>query len=60
MTGRAPGDRPYTLIDFFPDDFLVLMDESHVTVPQVRGMMAVIGGIYSFEKLGNISTLHNS
>ncbi|MFP6866984.1 MAG: excinuclease ABC subunit UvrB [Roseibacillus sp.] len=38
ITGRAPGDRPYTLIDFFPDDFLVLMDESHVGVPQIRGM----------------------
>ncbi|NIP92046.1 MAG: excinuclease ABC subunit B, partial [Akkermansiaceae bacterium] len=36
--GRAPGERPYTLIDFFPDDFLTLMDESHVTLPQVRGM----------------------
>ncbi len=38
ITGRAPGERPYTLIDFFPEDFLVLMDESHVSLPQVRGM----------------------
>ncbi len=38
LTGRPPGARPYTLLDFFPDDFLTLMDESHVTVPQVRGM----------------------
>ena len=38
ITGRAPGERPYTLIDFFPDDFVVLMDESHVSVPQIRGM----------------------
>ena len=38
ITGRAPGERPYTLLDFFPDDFLVLMDESHVSVPQIRGM----------------------
>jgi len=38
LTGRAPGERPYTLIDFFQDDFLVLIDESHVSVPQIRGM----------------------
>ena len=38
ITGRAPGERPYTLLDFFPDDFLVLMDESHVSLPQIRGM----------------------
>ena len=38
ITGRAPGERPYTLLDFFPDDFLALMDESHVSLPQVRGM----------------------
>ena len=31
---------PYTLIDFFPDDFLIIIDESHVTIPQVRGMYA--------------------
>lgn len=38
LTGRAPGETPYTLMDFFPDDFMVMMDESHVTLPQVRGM----------------------
>ena len=38
ITGRKKGDRPYTLLDFFPDDFLLLADESHVTLPQVRGM----------------------
>ncbi|BDS06576.1 UvrABC system protein B [Oceaniferula spumae] len=38
LTGRAPGARPYTLLDFFPDDYLLLMDESHVSVPQVGGM----------------------
>ena len=36
--GRAPGEPPFTLIDYFPDDFLVMIDESHVTVPQVHGM----------------------
>ncbi len=36
--GRPPGSAPYTLIDFFPDDFLCLVDESHQTMPQVRGM----------------------
>ena len=36
--GRNPGEPPYTLLDYFPDDFVVLMDESHVTVPQVGGM----------------------
>ncbi len=38
MSGRAPGSTPYTLFDFFPDDFLFIIDESHVTLPQVRGM----------------------
>jgi len=38
ITGRRPGDRPYTLLDFFPDDYLLLADESHATLPQVRGM----------------------
>ena len=38
ITGRKPGDRPYTLLDFFPDDYLLLADESHATLPQVRGM----------------------
>ncbi|MDO5036549.1 MAG: excinuclease ABC subunit UvrB [Porphyromonas sp.] len=36
--GRAPGERPYCLLDYFPEDFLLVIDESHVTVPQVRGM----------------------
>lgn len=36
--GRNPGDAPYTLLDFFPKDYLVIIDESHMTVPQVRGM----------------------
>ncbi|MCL1855410.1 MAG: excinuclease ABC subunit UvrB, partial [Clostridia bacterium] len=36
--GRQPGDTPYTLLDYFPKDFLLFVDESHVTVPQVRGM----------------------
>jgi excinuclease ABC subunit B len=38
LTGRKPGEAPYTLLDFFPKDFLLFIDESHVTVPQVRGM----------------------
>lgn len=38
LTGRAPGEPPYTLLDFFPKDFLVIIDESHVTIPQVRAM----------------------
>ncbi|MHC5226777.1 excinuclease ABC subunit UvrB [Enterococcus sp. LJL99] len=38
MDGRSEGEPPYTLIDFFPDDFLLVIDESHVTMPQVRGM----------------------
>ena len=36
--GRKPGDAPYTLLDYFPDEFLVMIDESHVTVPQIRAM----------------------
>lgn len=38
MSGRKPGDPPYTLLDYFPDDFLLFCDESHVMLPQVRGM----------------------
>ncbi len=38
MDGRAPGEPPYTLIDYFPSDMLCIIDESHVTVPQIRGM----------------------
>jgi excinuclease ABC subunit B len=38
LAGRAPGESPATLIDYFPDDFLLFVDESHVTLPQVRGM----------------------
>ncbi len=38
LSGRAPGSAPYTLLDYFPDDFLLFVDESHVTLPQVRGM----------------------
>jgi excinuclease ABC subunit B len=40
FTGRKPGEPPYTLIDFFPDDFLMVVDESHVTLPQLRAMFA--------------------
>ncbi len=38
LSGREPGSRPYCLLDYFPQDFLVVIDESHVTVPQLRGM----------------------
>lgn len=40
LTGGQPGEPPYTLIDYFPDDFLIIVDESHITLPQVRGMFA--------------------
>jgi excinuclease ABC subunit B len=40
LDGRKPGERPYTLLDYFPNDFLVVIDESHVAVPQVRGQYA--------------------
>ena len=40
LTGLEPGQPPFTLIDFFPDDFLILVDESHITIPQIRGMYA--------------------
>jgi excinuclease ABC subunit B len=40
LSGRKPGEPPYTLLDFFPEDFLLFVDESHATVPQVRGMFA--------------------
>jgi excinuclease ABC subunit B len=39
-TGRQPGDAPYTLLDYFPEDFVVFIDESHVTIPQLHGMLA--------------------
>ncbi|MDZ7295763.1 MAG: DEAD/DEAH box helicase family protein, partial [candidate division KSB1 bacterium] len=38
LSGRAPGERPYTLLDYFPKDFLLFIDESHVTIPQIQGM----------------------
>ena len=40
LTGASPGEPPWTLIDYFPDDFLIIVDESHITIPQVRGMYA--------------------
>jgi len=40
LTGRAPGEPPYTLLDFFPPDFLTMIDESHMTIPQIGGMYA--------------------
>ncbi|MBB5335617.1 excinuclease ABC subunit UvrB [Pectinatus brassicae] len=40
LTGRNKGDSPYTLLDYFPEDFLIVIDESHVTMPQVRAMYA--------------------
>src|ERR1035437_23163 len=40
LDGRKPGERPFTLLDYFPDDMLVVIDESHVAVPQVRGQYA--------------------
>ena len=40
LTGRKPGEPPYCLLDFFPEDFLVVIDESHITVPQINGMYA--------------------
>ena len=40
LDGRKPGERPYTLLDYFPEDYLVVIDESHVAVPQVRGQYA--------------------
>ena len=47
LSGRAPGSTPTTLLDYFPDDFLLMIDESHVMLPQVRGMF---GGDYSRKK----------
>ena len=40
LSGRAPGSKPDTLFSFFPKDFLLLVDESHVTIPQIRAMYA--------------------
>lgn len=40
LNGLEPGQTPYTLMDFFPDDYLIIVDESHITIPQVRGMYA--------------------
>lgn len=48
LSGRAPGSTPCTLLDYFPDDFLLFVDESHVTLPQVRGMF---GGDFSRKKM---------
>ncbi len=40
LAGLPAGSPPFTLIDYFPDDFLIIVDESHITLPQVRGMFA--------------------
>ncbi len=48
LSGRAPGEPPYTLLDYFPDDFVTFIDESHVTVPQIRGMY---NGDYARKKI---------
>ncbi len=40
LSGRKPGEPPITLLDYFPDDFLLIVDESHITLPQIRGMCA--------------------
>lgn len=40
LAGLAPGSAPHTLMDYFPDDFLIIVDESHITIPQIRGMYA--------------------
>ena len=40
LAGRQPGERPSVLIDYFPEDYLMIIDESHQTIPQVRGMFA--------------------
>jgi len=40
LTGRSPGEAPACLLDYFPDDFIIIIDESHVSVPQIRGMYA--------------------
>ncbi len=47
LAGREPGSRPMTLLDHFPDDFLIMIDESHVTLPQIRGMF---GGDFARKK----------
>ncbi len=47
LSGREPGSEPYTLLDYFPDDFLMFVDESHVMLPQVRGMF---GGDFARKK----------
>ena len=47
LSGREPGSTPYTLLDYLPDDFILFVDESHVTLPQVRGMS---GGDYARKK----------
>ena len=54
MSGRAPGSSPYTLLSYFPDDFLLFVDESHVTLPQVRGMFA---GDYARKKRALLTTV---
>ena len=52
MLARRPaGSTPYTLLDYFPKDFLMFIDESHVTLPQVRGMS---GGLSALMKLGAV------
>ena len=42
LDGRQPGEKPYTLIDYFPKDYLLIIDESHVTIPQIKAMYTAI------------------
>ena len=56
MSGRKPGEPPFTLLDYFPDDFILFVDESHVTLPQVRGMYG--GDRSRKESLINLSLIH--
>ena len=52
FTGRQPGDTPYCLIDYFPDDYITFIDESHMAIPQVRGMYE--GGSFAKRKFGGL------
>ena len=59
LAGRAEGEMPETLMDYFPDDFLIIVDESHITIPQVRGMQGIAHGSRHWWTMDSVCRPHS-